>query len=53
MREVRSINYRTKAARFPVHRDLVGFDFSESTTNEALVRSLHEGDFIEQAHNTG
>jgi DNA replication protein DnaC len=51
-REVRSINYQTKAARFPVHRDLVGFDFSESTTNEALVRSLHQGDFIEQAHNT-
>ncbi len=51
-REVRSINYQTKAARFPVHRDLVDFDFSESTANEALVRSLYQGDFIEQAHHT-
>jgi DNA replication protein DnaC len=51
-REVRSTNDQTKAARFPVHRDRVGFDFSESTANEAPVRSLHQGDFIEQAHNT-
>ena len=50
-REVRSINYQMKAARFPSHRDLVGFDFEESPVNEALVRSLHRGDFIDDAHN--
>ena len=50
-REVRSINYQTKVARFPAHRDLAGFDFHESTVNEALVRSLHRGDFIDDAHN--
>ncbi len=50
-REVRSINYQMKAARFPSHRDLVGFDFDESPVNEALVRSLHRGDFINDAHN--
>lgn len=50
-REVRSINYQTKAARFPSHRDLSGFDFHDSTVNEALVRSLHRGDFIDDAHN--
>jgi len=50
-REVRSINYQTKVARFPAHRDLAGFDFGESVANEALVRSLHRGDFIEDAHN--
>jgi DNA replication protein DnaC len=50
-REVRSINYQMKAARFPSHRDLVGFDFDESPVNEALVRSLHRGDFIGDAHN--
>ena len=49
-REVRSINYQMKAARFPSHRDLVGFDFDESPVNEALVRSLHRGDFIDDAH---
>ena len=50
-REVRSVNYQMKAARFPTHRDLAGFDFNESTVNEALVRSLHRGDFIDDAHN--
>ena len=50
-REVRSINYQTKAARFPAPRDLAGFDFNESTANEALVRTLHRGDFIDEAHN--
>ena len=50
-REVRSINYQTKVARFPAHRDLAGFDFDESVANEALVRSLHRGDFIDDAHN--
>ena len=50
-REVRSINDQTKVARCPVHRDLVGFEFHESTVNEALVRSLHRGDFIDDAHN--
>ena len=50
-REVRSIHYQTKVARFPTHRDLTGFDFKESVANEALVRSLHRGDFIDDAHN--
>jgi len=50
-REVRSINYQMKAARFPTHRDLASFDFDESPVNEALVRSLHGGDFIDEAHN--
>jgi DNA replication protein DnaC len=50
-REVRSINYQMKAARFPSHRDLVGFDFDDSPVNEALVRSLHRGEFIDDAHN--
>ena len=50
-REVRSINYQKKVARFPSHRDLADFDFHQSTVNEALVRSLHGGDFISDAHN--
>ncbi len=29
-REVRSIAYHMKAARFPAYRDLSGFDFSNS-----------------------
>jgi DNA replication protein DnaC len=50
-RQVRSIGYQMKAARFPVHRDLASFDFAGSTVDEALVRKLHGGAFTEQAHN--
>jgi len=50
-REVRSVNYQMKVARFPAHRDLAGFDFKESAVNEALVRTLHRGEFLEEAEN--
>lgn len=35
-REVRSVNYQVKVARFPAYRDLSGFDFSQSVVNEAF-----------------
>ncbi|WP_298207377.1 IS21-like element helper ATPase IstB [Novosphingobium sp.] len=50
-REVRSINYQIKAARFPAYKDLAGFDFAASEANEALVRQLHAGTFIDGADN--
>jgi DNA replication protein DnaC len=50
-REVRSVGYQMKVARFPSYRDLAGFDFSHSQVNEALVRQLHRCEFLEQAHN--
>ena len=50
-REVRSINYQMKVAKFPVYRDLSGFDFQESQADEALVRSLYRCEFIEDAQN--
>ena len=50
-REVRSVAYQLKVARFPVYRDLAGFDFAQSEVNEALVRQLHRCEFMEQAHN--
>ena len=50
-REVRSTAYQLKAARFPVYRDLAGFDFASSEVNEALVRQLHRCEFLEDAHN--
>ena len=34
-REVRSIAYHMKAARFPAYKDLSGFDFTSSEINEA------------------
>ena len=50
-REVRSVNYQIKLARFPAYRDLSGFDFSQSVVNEALIRLLHRGQFMDEAHN--
>ncbi len=41
-REVRSVAYQIKAARFPAYKDLSGFDFASSEINEALVRQLHK-----------
>jgi DNA replication protein DnaC len=45
-RKARSISYRMGLAKFPVHKDLDQFDFSESPVNEMQVRNLHEGRFI-------
>jgi DNA replication protein DnaC len=50
-REVRSVAYQMKVAKFPAYRGLQGFDFGCSEVNEALVRQLHRGEFIEPAHN--
>ena len=50
-REVRSIAYQMSAARFPAHRDLAGFEFSQSQVDEALVRRLHTLKFLQAAHN--
>jgi DNA replication protein DnaC len=50
-REVRSMAYQIKAARFPAYRDLAGFDFASSEINEALVRQLHRCEFVETADN--
>ncbi|NMD06503.1 MAG: ATP-binding protein [Phyllobacteriaceae bacterium] len=50
-REVRSVAYQIKTARFPAYKDLAGFDFASSEINEALVRQLHRGEFMDGAHN--
>ena len=50
-REVRSISYQIKAARFPAYKDLAGFDSTSSEINEAMVRQLHRGEFMAGADN--
>jgi DNA replication protein DnaC len=50
-RSVRSTAYQMSAARFPAHRDLAGFAFDQANVDESLVRTLHSGQFITQAHN--
>jgi DNA replication protein DnaC len=50
-REVRSLAYQMKVAKFPAYRDLSGFDFSCSEVDESLLHQLHRGDFMEAGHN--
>ncbi len=50
-REVRSIAYQIKAARFPAYKDVAGFDFASSEINEAMVRQLYRGEFMAGADN--
>lgn len=50
-REVRSIAYQLKVAKFPAYRDINGFHFDESAVNENLIRSLHRCEFIRDTEN--
>lgn len=50
-RYMRSISYQMQTARFPHHRDLAGFDFSQSKVDTRLIDELASGKFTEAAHN--
>ena len=50
-REVRSMAYQMRVARFPSHRDLTGFDFTQAHVDANLVKQLHELQFVDSAHN--
>lgn len=50
-RAIRSISYQMSAARFPIHRDLGSFDFTESAVDERLVCQLANLSFADGAHN--
>ena len=50
-REVRSIAYHMKSARFPAYKDLSGFDFAASEINEGTVRTLHRCEFMDGTQN--
>ena len=50
-RAMRSVAHQMHAAKFPVHRDLAGFDFEASPVERKLVVHLAETDFTEPAHN--
>jgi len=50
-RAMRSIRYQMSAARFPVHRDLSGFDFEHSCVERKLISELSDLGFADQAHN--
>ena len=50
-REVRSIHYQKKIARFPAHKDLAGFDFKAGSASAAQVKTLHRCDFLDDSEN--
>ena len=50
-RHMRSVAHQLKSARFPLHRDLAGFDFEGSAVDEPLVKQLADLSFTDQAHN--
>ena len=50
-RKMRSINYQMGAAKFPVPRNLDGFEFSQSEVKEEQIRVLYEGHFIDERRN--
>jgi DNA replication protein DnaC len=50
-RGMRSVSHQMHAARFPVHRDLAGFDFDASPVDRKLIDQLADLSFTENAHN--
>jgi DNA replication protein DnaC len=50
-RAMRSISHQMLTAKFPVHRDLAGFDFEHSKVDAALITELATLSFTEAAHN--
>jgi DNA replication protein DnaC len=50
-RAMRSISHQMKSARFPLHRDLAGFDFAASPVDKALINKLSDLSFTETAQN--
>lgn len=51
-RAVRSVRHQLNAAKFPVHRDLAGFDFALSKVDQHLVKQLATLSFTDTAQNT-
>ena len=50
-RAMRSVSHQMHAAKFPVHRDLAGFDFAAATVDQQLVKQLATLAFTDTAQN--
>ena len=50
-RQVRSLQYQMKAAKFPHPRGLAGFNFAESPLQGESLHALAAGEFTDSAHN--
>jgi DNA replication protein DnaC len=49
--QARSLNYPLKAARFPIHRDLMQFEWQETPLQRARIEQLATAGFMDQAYN--
>lgn len=50
-RQARSLRYQLNVAKFPIHRDLTGFDWAESRVARAQMEQFATAQFMAQAHN--
>src|SRR3954451_24071166 len=50
-RQVRSLRYQLKSARFPVHRDLTGIDWAETPLAKADIERFATAAFMATAQN--
>ena len=50
-RKARSIKYQLGIAKFPVHKNLDTFSFSDAQVNEALIKDLYTANFLEEPRN--
>jgi DNA replication protein DnaC len=50
-RAMRSVSHQMHSAKFPVHRDLAGFDFEGSPVDRKLIHTLAELAFTDTAQN--
>ena len=50
-RSARSLRYQLTVAKFPIHRDLLGFVWEESPLPQAQIQQLASAAFMEHAHN--
>ena len=50
-RAMRPVSHQMQVAKFPVHRDMAGFDFEVSPVDRKLVSTLVTTDFTDDAHN--
>jgi DNA replication protein DnaC len=50
-RQVRSLRYQLRVARFPIHRELDHFQWEESEVKRELIEPLANGEFTKEANN--
>ena len=50
-RQARSLRYQLSVAKFPIHRDWVDFDWTETPLSQSTIEQLAQAGFMADAHN--